>query len=175
MNILKHIVKAIDRVSVGVGTLAAYTMLILLVTSSIEIVCRYFFNNPTTWAYEFGQMTFGCYFLLAGAMTLKNREHVGMDIFIDKLSPRKRAAVNSATFVFTALFCIILIWKGWEFAYPSIKKLEHSTSVWGPPIWPYKFMLPFGCFLLFSQAVSNFIKDICFAVTGTPLIEGDES
>lgn len=171
MKVLRLFVRAIDSVSVNIGRLTSYTMLILLVTSSIEIVCRYFFNNPTTWAYEFGQMTFGCYFLLAGAMTLKNREHVGMDIFIEKLAPRKRAWVNSVTFFFTALFCIILIWKGWEFAYPSIKKLEHSTSVWGPPIYPYKFMLPFGCFLLFAQAFGNFIKDIYFAVSGTPLIE----
>ena len=174
MNLLRPIVKGIDAVSMGIGTLTAYTMLILLVTSSIEIVCRYFFNSPTTWAYEFGQMTFGCYFLLAGAMTLKERAHVGMDIFIDRLSPRKQAMVNSITFGFTALFCLVLIWKGWEFAYPSIQKLEHSTSVWGPPIYPYKFMLPFGCFLLFAQAVSNFIKDLWLAVTGTPLIQGED-
>jgi len=171
MNGLRLLVRTIDSVSVNIGRLTSYTMLILLVTSSIEIVCRYFFNNPTTWAYEFGQMTFGCYFLLAGAMTLKDRDHVGMDIFIEKLNPRNIAWVNSVTFVFTALFCIILIWKGWEFAYPSIQRLEHSTSVWGPPIYLYKFMLPFSCFLLFAQAVSNFIKDIYFAVSGNPLVE----
>ncbi|MCP4721067.1 MAG: TRAP transporter small permease subunit [Desulfobacteraceae bacterium] len=174
MNGLRLLVRTIDSVSVSIGRLTSYTMLILLVTSSIEIVSRYFFNNPTTWAYEFGQMTFGCYFLLAGAMTLKDREHVGMDIFIEKLSPRKRAWVNCATFGFTALFCIILIWKGWEFAYPSIQKLEHSTSVWGPPIYPYKFMLPFGCFLLFAQAISNFIKDFYFALSGNHLDHGEE-
>jgi TRAP-type mannitol/chloroaromatic compound transport system permease small subunit len=174
MRGLRLFVRAVDSISVNIGRLTSYTMLILLVTSSIEIVCRYFFNRPTSWAYEFGQMTFGCYFLLAGAMTLKNREHVGMDIFIEKLSPRNRARVNSATFVLTAIFCIVLIWKGWEFAWPSIQRLEHSTSVWGPPIYPYKFMLPFGCFLLFMQALSNFIKDLFFALSGTFLIEEEE-
>lgn len=174
MKKIRLFVKTIDSVSVGIGRLTSYTMLILLVTSSIEIVSRYFFNNPTTWAYEFGQMTFGCYFLLVGAMTLKNREHVGMDIFIEKLSLRNRAWVNVATFSFTALFCIVLIWKGWEFARPSIQRLEHSTSVWGPPIYPYKFMLPFGCFLLFMQALSNFIKDLCFALSGTHLLEEEQ-
>lgn len=171
MKRLRLFVKTVDSVSVGIGRLTSYSMLVLLVTSSIEIVCRYFFNNPTTWAYEFGQMTFGCYFLLVGAMTLKEREHVGMDIFIEKLSPRNRAGLNAATFVFTALFCLVLVWKGWEFAWPSIQRLEHSTSVWGPPIWFYKFMLPFGCFLLFVQALSNFIKDLCFALSGTHLLE----
>lgn len=174
MKKLQIFVKSIDSVSVGIGRLTSYTMLILLVTSSIEIVCRYFFNNPTTWAYEFGQMTFGCYFLLVGAMTLKNREHVGMDIFIEKFSPRNRAWINAVTFFFTALFCIVIIWKGWEFAWPSIKRLEHSTSVWGPPIYFYKFMLPFGCFLLFMQALSNFIKDLCFAITGTHLLQEEQ-
>ncbi len=46
MRGLRVFVKAVDSISVSIGQLTSYTMLILLVTSSIEIVCRYFSTNP---------------------------------------------------------------------------------------------------------------------------------
>lgn len=171
MNTAKIVVKTIDYISEKVGHITSYTMLVLIVSASIEIVCRYFFNRPTIWAYELGQMIFGSYFLLAGAMALRNREHVGMEMVLDKLSPRGQAIMNSITFVFVALFCTVLLWKGWEFAYASIKRLEHSTSVWGPPIFIYKTMLPLSALLMLAQGISNFIKDLYFAISGRRLIE----
>jgi TRAP-type mannitol/chloroaromatic compound transport system permease small subunit len=149
-------------------------MLILMVSTSIEIVCRYFFNKPTIWSYELGQMIFGSYFLLAGAMTLRERGHIGMDLLLIRMSPRHQAILNSVTFVLTVLFCSVLIWKGWEFAFASLKRWEHSTSVWGPPIYPYKLMLPLASLLLLLHAFSNFLKDIYFALTGNHLIPGED-
>lgn len=173
MHALKILVRAIDFTSVKVGHLVSYTMLILIVSSSIEIVCRYFFNSPTTWSYELGQMIYGSYFLLAGAMTLRYREHIGMDLMLNKMTPRKQAVMNSVTFLLTTLFCVVLIWKGWDFAYTSLKTMEHSTSVWGPPVYTYKLMLPLSGVLLYAQAISNFIKDIYFAITGEHIIENE--
>lgn len=174
MKGIRLLVRSIDAVSTKIGRLAGYTMLILIVSSSIEIIYRYFFNSPTIWAYELGQMIFGSYFLLAGAMTLRERGHIGMDLFLHKLTPRGRATMNAATFILTALFCGILIWKGWEFAFASLKRWEHSTSVWGPPIYPYKLMLPLASLLLLAQAFSNFLKDVHLAMTGERLISEEE-
>jgi TRAP-type mannitol/chloroaromatic compound transport system permease small subunit len=169
MKALKSLVRVIDLISSKVGHVASYTMLILIVTTSIEIVFRYFLNKPTIWAYELGQMIFGSYFLLAGAMTLRERGHIGMDLIINKMSQRRQALMNSVTFIFALLFCCVFIWKGWEFAVASLKRLENSTSVWGPPIYPYKLMLPLSGLLLLAQGISNFIKDFYLALTGNHL------
>jgi TRAP-type mannitol/chloroaromatic compound transport system permease small subunit len=96
----RWIVKGIDTVSLKIGHIASYTMLVLIISASIEIVCRYFFNSPTKWAYELGQMIFGSYFLLAGAMTLRDRDHVGMELVLDKLTPRGKAVMNAITVIF---------------------------------------------------------------------------
>lgn len=167
----KSIVKLVDTISVKVGQFVSFFMLIVIGTAFVEIVSRYFFNRPTTWSYELGQMLFGSYFLLVGAYAMRYREHIGMDIVINRLSQRGQAIVNSITFPLAALFCVILVWKGGQFAYISIKNLEHSTSVWGPPIYPYKAMLPLSGFLLLLQVTVNFIKDVYLAVTGKHLAE----
>jgi TRAP-type mannitol/chloroaromatic compound transport system permease small subunit len=171
MFVCKFIVRLADAISLKIGKVVSFFILIVMVITFVEIISRYFFNKPTTWSYELGQMIFGSYFLLVGAFAMVYREHIGMDIVINRLSPRAQAIVNSATFPLAALFCFILVWKGGQFAYRSIMSLEHSTSVWGPPIYPYKAMLPFAGFLMLFQVISNFIKDVYFAVTGKQLSE----
>ena len=166
MKAVKYFVRFTDKMSVSIGEVVSYFMLLVMGSAVIEIVSRYFFGRPTIWSYEFGQFLFGAYFLLVGAITSYYREHIGMDLLITKLSPRKQAILNSITFFFTAIFCIVLVYKGSQFAYKSIINLEHSTSVWGPPLYPLKAMLPFAGLLIFLQTTSNFIKDLYLAVTG---------
>ncbi len=173
MNPLKAFVKFTDKTSVIIGKTVSYFMVLVIISATIEIVSRYFFDKPTIWAYETGQFLFGGYFLLLGAYTLRYREHIGMDIVIAKLSPRKQAILNAITFVFAAMFCMVLIYKGGQFAWRSIKILEHSTSVWAPPIWPLKTALPVAGFLMLMQATSNFIKDLYMIFTGRSLIDGE--
>lgn len=166
MRPLALFVKAVDGTSVVVGKIVGYFMVLVMISSTIEIVSRYFFNSPTIWAYEFGQYLFGAYFLLAGAITLYYREHVGMDVVASHLSPRKQAALNALTYVFAALFCGVLVYKGGQFAYKSVIHLERAASVWAPPIWPLKAALPVAGLLMLLQATSNLIKDLYFALTG---------
>jgi len=168
MKLLAYFVKSVDRTSLIIGKIVSYFMVLVMVSSVIEIVSRYFFNSPTIWAYEFGQFLFGAYFLLAGAVTLYYREHVGMDVVVSHLSPRKQAMANAITYIFAALFCGVLVYKGGQFAYKSILHLERAASVWAPPIWPLKATLPVAGLLMLLQATSNLIKDIYFAVTGSP-------
>ncbi len=171
MKAVRLLVKSIDTVSVAVGKVASCFMVVVIFTTLIEIVCRYFFNKPTVWSYETGQMLFGAYFLLVGAVVLKEREHIGMDILVTKLSPRGQAVVNTATAFFIMIFCFVLVWKGWHFAFKSIRNLEHSTSVWGPPLYPFKAMLPLAGLLMLFQAISNLAKDLYMAATGRHLLK----
>ena len=62
MFAFKSIVRLIDAISVKVGQFVSFFILIVIGTAFVEIVSRYFFNRPTTWSYELGQMLFGTYF-----------------------------------------------------------------------------------------------------------------
>ncbi|MBN1829504.1 MAG: TRAP transporter small permease subunit [Deltaproteobacteria bacterium] len=166
MRPLACFVNIVDKISLIIGKIVSYFMVLVMISTVIEIVSRYFFDRPTIWAYEFGQFLFGGYFLLAGAITLYYREHVGMDIIVSRLSARGQAVLSACTYIFAVLFLGVLVYKGGQFAYKSVIYLERSTSVWGPPIWPLKAALPVAGLLMLLQATSNFVKDIYFAVTG---------
>jgi TRAP-type mannitol/chloroaromatic compound transport system permease small subunit len=61
---------------------------------------------------------------------------------------------------------ITILWLGWEFAWRSFKILEVSQSDWAPPLWPIKFTIPLGAFLLLIQGIANLCNDILIIKTG---------
>ena len=53
-----------------------------------EVVARYMFNSPTSWATEATTMLFVAYTILSGGYLLLHRGHIKVDIFYQQFSPR---------------------------------------------------------------------------------------
>jgi TRAP-type mannitol/chloroaromatic compound transport system permease small subunit len=150
----------IDWLSESVGKMAGLLIVVLALIVSYDVVKRYFFGQPTVWAQEMSAMLFGTFIILGGAYTAKENKHVNMDIFYSRFSARGRAILDIVTFfILTIPFLGILLWKGGEGAWRSVANLEHDSSQWGPPLYPFRIMLPLGALLFLLQAIVKFIRD----------------
>jgi TRAP-type mannitol/chloroaromatic compound transport system permease small subunit len=150
----------IDWVSESVGKMAGLLIVLLALIVGYDVVKRYVFGQPTVWAQELSAMLFGTFIILGGAYTAKENKHVNMDIFYSRFSLRGRAILDIVTFfILTIPFLGILLWKGGEGAWRSVATLEHDSSQWGPPLYPFRIMLPLGALLFLSQATAKFIRD----------------
>ena len=67
--ILIGIVRLIEAVTISAGWLAAATTVPLALFMVYEVVARYAFNAPTSWAYELGYMFMGAGLMLGIAYT----------------------------------------------------------------------------------------------------------
>ncbi|MEW6425441.1 MAG: TRAP transporter small permease subunit [Bacillota bacterium] len=156
----------IDLVSEWTGKLSAFLIVVLSFVVGYEVISRYVFKHSTAWASEASAMLFGAYIILGGAYTLSVGGHINMDLIYQRLSKRQKALMDIVTFWFFALFCVVLVWKGGERAWYALKNLEHSGSLWNPPVYPIKLLLPVGAFLLLLQGVAKFIRDAVTLVGG---------
>lgn len=156
----------IDLVSEWTGKFSAFLIVVLSLMIGYEVVARYIFNRPTTWSSEASAMVFGAYIIFGGAYTLYTRGHVNMDVIYQRLSKKQKAFIDVITFWFFALFCVVLVWKGGERSWYALKNLEHSGSLWNPPVYPIKLVLPVGAFLLLLQGIAKFIRDAATLVSG---------
>lgn len=129
-----------------------------------EVIARYVFNSPTSWALELGTMTWGAYGILGGAYVFLHQGHVANSILYERWSERRKAIVDAVTFLLVVLFAVILIWKGLHYSIMSVTALEHSRSAWGPPLYTWKLTIPIGAILLLLQGISKFIRDVTFAI-----------
>jgi len=131
-----------------------------------EVVMRYVFNRPTIWVHETSGYFFGALFVLGGAYTLLHNGHVNVEILHVHLPVRARAAVDILTSgVFFLLFGV-MFWYGIKLAAISVASLEVSHTVWGPPVYPIKIMVPIGVLFMMLQGFAKLIRDIYMLATG---------
>ena len=156
----------VDLVSGWSGRVVCYLIFFLALIVGYEVVARYAFKSPTLWVHELSAMFFGTFVLIGGAYTALKGGHVCMDVVYGSFSPRVRALLDVITFFIALAFVGVLVWKGWESAWRSIKLLEEASTQWGPPLYPFRTVLPVGAFLLLLQLVAKFIRDLIILITG---------
>jgi TRAP-type mannitol/chloroaromatic compound transport system permease small subunit len=168
MRIIFPILGFVDALNDRLGRLLSYAVLLMFVLVLSEVIRRYVFNAPTVWGQELTQLTFGVYVILSGGHILRWGGHVNVDILYTKLSTRTKAIIDIFTSTLFFLFCGMLLLYGGSLARDSMAYWEHSISAWGPPLWPFKLMIPLAAVLLLLQGIAKLIRDIHTLITGIP-------
>jgi TRAP-type mannitol/chloroaromatic compound transport system permease small subunit len=156
----------IEWINTRAGEFSAYWAVVAVFAYYYEVIARYAFNSPTNWVHESMFLMFGMQYMLAGAYAYKEDQHVRVDVFYTKFSPRGKAMADVFTSLFFFIFAGVMFWTSWRFAADSIGNNEHSFTEWGIQYWPIKLMMPIGAGLLFLQGVSKLIKDVTFLTRG---------
>ena len=161
------VLRWIDTLSEWTGKAVSYLIFMLAVVIGIEVVMRYAFDRPTIWVHEFSAMLFGTAMIISGAYVMRYQGHIPMDIIYNKLSVKGKAIMDVITFFLLTLpFVVVLIWYGGATAWRSFVRLEHDSTQWGPPIYPFRLMLPIGAFLFLLQTVAKLIRDFRIIAKG---------
>jgi len=163
---MKKFLKFIDQMNELIGKAISFLILVLVGVIVYEIVARYFFNSPTIWAHEISQMVYGAYVILLGGYLQQRNGHVNVDILYLRFKPRTRAIIDLFTWLLFFAFCGVILVKGGEMAWDSFMYRETDSTVFAPPIYPLKMLIPLGGLLLLLQGLVKYIGDIKVAITG---------
>ena len=161
-----RITDKIEWANVKVGEFVACWAVISVFGYYYEVVVRFVFNSPTNWLHESMFLMYGMQYILAGAYAYKVDQHVRVDVFYSKFSPRGKAIADIITSVFFFIFVGTLLATSYRFAADPIGNDEHSFTEWAVQYWPVKLMMPIGAGLLLLQGVAKLIKDIVFVSRG---------
>jgi TRAP-type mannitol/chloroaromatic compound transport system permease small subunit len=162
---------SIDDLSTWVGKIFAWCIVILTFVVCYDVVLRYVFSAPTGWAYDTEYILYGTLFMMAGAYAVSQDAHVRGD-FIARLLPFKlRAGIELAClilFFFPAM--LALLYSGYNFFHISWLQNEHSaSSPTGPPIFPFKAIIPLAAIFMLLQGVVEVIRCVIALRTGKPV------
>lgn len=161
MSALLNFSTFIDWFNEKIGKLTGWAVLAAVLVSSLNALARYGLNFGSNALLELQWYLFGGVFLLGAAYTLKQNEHIRIDIVSSRLSQRTRDIIDIIGHLFFLLpLCILMIWLGIPFFLRSFASGEISGSAGGLTIWPAKLLLPLGFFLLMLQGFSELIKRI---------------
>ena len=165
-----------DKVSAWTGRAFAWCILLMTFGIVYEVVVRYLFRAPTTWAFDISYMMYGTLFMMAGAYTLARDGHVRADVFYRLWPTRVQATVELVLYViFFFPGVLALIFAGWKYASRSIRYGEVSVmSPAGVPIYQFKAVIVAAGILLFIQGIAQMFRCVLALRRGVwPPREGD--
>lgn len=145
--------KVIDNISDWSGKIIGYIFYAGIVILLYEVVARYFFDSPTTWAQGMTERIFGTYFVIAGAYCALHKAHIRVDIIYNKVSHSAQAILDIVDSLFLLLVASVLLVWGVKFAWTSVINLENSLPPFEVPIYPLKLMIPLAALLLLLQGL----------------------
>ena len=106
----------------------------MVVLTMIIVVMRYVFDAGSIWLQELVIWMHAAVFMVGAAYTLLHEEHVRVDIFYRKMSPRGRALVDLlGVTIFLLPLCGFLAFKSYDFAAASWSIHEVSREPGGLP------------------------------------------
>lgn len=171
MSLLLAISRLIDAISRFVGKIAEFLVLLCCLISAGNAIIRYTFNYSSNGWLEIQWYLFAFVVILGASHTLRNNEHVRVDLFYGSASERGKLWIDVFGLAFLLLpACIFLTWLSWPFFVLSYQEGEISSNAGGLIRWPVKLMLPMGFGLLVLQGISELIKRIS-ALTGRVQID----
>jgi TRAP-type mannitol/chloroaromatic compound transport system permease small subunit len=153
--------RAIDAINVQIGRWCAWAILLAVAISAINAVVRKVFDMSSNAWLELQWVLFSLVFLLCASWTLRDNEHIRIDI-VNNLLPRwlrNTIEIVGQTFFLLPLTIVIII-TGVPFFIGSFTINEQSTNAGGLPQWPAKSLIVIGFAMLFAQAISELIKRI---------------
>jgi TRAP-type mannitol/chloroaromatic compound transport system permease small subunit len=161
-------VKFADRVSERFGKVFAWTIMIMAFGVGYEVLVRYVFDAPTSWAFDFSYIMYGTLFMMGGAYTLSRDGHVRGDFLYRLWKPRIQATVELVLyFLFFFPGILALVITGWKYAARSWRFMEVSVnSPAGIPVFQFKSIIVLAGALLIIQGVAQVFRCILCIRTG---------
>ena len=159
MTALLHLSRFVDRLSGLIGRWVAWLILAAVVVSAGNAILRKSFNLSSNAWLELQWYLFGAIFMLCAAWTLRDDEHVRVDVLSQRLSRRRRAIIDLACHVLFLLpFAALMVYLSWPFFVSSFQSGEQSSNAGGLIRWPAKLWILVGFVLLLVQCLSEIIK-----------------
>ena len=161
MGALLALSRLIDRINETIGKSVSWLILLAVLISAVNATIRKIFNTSSNAWLELQWYLYGAAFLLAAAYTLKQNEHIRIDIVYGAWSRRVQHWIDLFGHVFflMPLVCLMLYLLG-PYVMRSYVSGEVSTNAGGLIIWPAKALLLIAFILLFAQGISEIIKKI---------------
>lgn len=173
---MQSLLLLIDKISTRVGQWSAWSIVLLTMLIGWEVFSRYVLSNPHPWVMDASNMLYGALFMMAGAYTLSKNGHVRGDVLYGFFQPRTQAFFDLVLYLlFFVAGIVALVYAGWDFFTTSLAQNERSSiAADGPPIYPFKAIIPVAGLLLLLQGFVEIIRCvICLKEGDWPSREED--
>ena len=167
-TVFNKLIELIDQFTERVGQAISWLVIFLVILVVYDVSMRYLFQSGSIAIQELQWHIFSIIFLLGAGYTLKDDEHVRLDLLYKSrfLSEKHRAWIDALGALLILIpFCWLIIYCAQPFVSQAFTYNEASPDPGGLPArWLIKAMIPVGFMLLMLQACSQCLKKFQIAL-----------
>ena len=175
MPVLSALRSALKRIAApatlglaGAGVVALVAMMAIV---TLDVVLRYFFNDPTVWAGEVASfLTIAVVFLGLG-QNLRRDDHIRIDVVTKLLSPRTQLVLNVLAHAIAIVFSVALFMGCWVRFDNFWVRRTTSDSPLMIPLWIPMLPVLLGAAVFCLAAVSGFVLHFHALLSDEPAAE----
>ena len=163
-NLISGLANKIEQISEWIGRLVSWLTLFMVLLVFVVVVLRYVFNMGSIALQEVVTYLHGMVFLLAAGYTLKQDEHVRVDVFYSSMSHQRRAWVDLlGTVLFLFPVCIYIFSMSLDYVVLSWRISEASGETGGlPGLYLLKSLILIMPILMMLQGLAWIIRRFLF-------------
>jgi TRAP-type mannitol/chloroaromatic compound transport system permease small subunit len=155
---MNSILNGIERIIKAVGDAASLLILIIMAVVTFEVVSRYGFNTPTSWAWTINKQLFGVFVLAAGGYALVHNSHIRIEMLYERFSPMMKFAVRWLSLAAALFFLGSLFWKSGVMGWEAWQDKEVAMGVFKLPLYPLKLFMPVGAGLFILGCIATTLR-----------------
>ena len=140
-------------VSLAAAGLAGAALILLALIGTADVIGSQFLGRPVPGTVEIGSSLMVAGIALGLPMSQYDRRHVRVEIIVDRLPPRLRAALDVLAQLSLALMLAGIAWMGWRMFLTSIATKEFSQGLIEIAMWPARLALALGATLAVVQTI----------------------
>jgi C4-dicarboxylate transporter, DctQ subunit len=156
---MKSLFKSIDKIENGLISVLLFSTTILLF---VNVVLRYVFKSPTTWAEEIIRYAIVWVTFIGSSVCARNKLHVGIDIFVANMPIKIKKMLLILADLFSAFFCLFITFYGFQNTMLVVDTAQRSPAML-MPMWIVYISMPIGAFLMTIRFLINgwkILKDV---------------
>ncbi len=157
---IRAYVRFIDGLSDWIGFLTMYVIYVMVAVLLFDVVTNKMLNMTQNWTTEFAQFALAAYYFLAGPKTMKDEDHVRLDLLYSRFTPRGKARMDAVTIWIVIFYLGILLWGAISSTLYSIGTNQRLPSLWAPSVVPIKVLMVVCLVLMILQSLAIFFRDL---------------
>lgn len=158
MNSYNLFIDYINRINRGMSTLSSIIFFVIMLLTIYEIISR-LFSLPYIAGMNLSELLFvvGVYFGIG--YTQLTKTNVAVEFLVSRFSMGTQKILKIFNLILPICICTLLLLIGWGLALESWQVREKMDGEPFYPIYPVKFSILLGIFLLLIQFIADLLKE----------------
>lgn len=158
MKTWESLYRILQRINLTLGVIAGIIVVVASIITSYDVLMRYGFDAPTTWAGELACYLMVYVVFLGLALALQNGAHVSVEMFLELANERTQWVLRLLGGTIVAVFGGILTWQTAVVAFDSFRYNWISSSMMAMPLKYVYLVGPVGSFLFTFTSILLLVK-----------------